>query len=439
MTHYDDDELIMWVRDPSRVAHRAALEAHLDECAGCRLSAAEVRTVEEDLRDPAVWRIADEIRVRPPRLGEALALEAALQKEDATARRLLEPVLRSPMHFAEAKIAERPPFRTAGVARMLCSEANRQHDKRPKFSLQLADAACAIAAALADRRCQAVALRERANALRYLGRFADALQALDQAEALFDGSAGAAPFDQAIVGYIRGSVLVQMERASEALSIARSIIAVFQDYGEQRRELAALLLEGLCLDTLRLYTEALPVFQRVIKIARSLDERSMMAYGLQNAAITCMEIGELDQSDKYFVEALALYDELGIVTEKVRVEWAMGDLAMARGNLDEAERLLDVSRLTLQKLGLRNDHALATLEWVEVRLALNRLAGVPQACREILVQFDSEGMNQNARMALAHLHQALAAQHATPELVREIRLYLKELPRRPATSFSPAR
>ena len=99
--------------------------------------------------------------------------------------------------------------------------------------------------------------------------------------------------------------------------------------------------------------------------------------------------------------------------------------------------MLDTSREALQQLGLRDDHALATLEWAEVRLALNRPHGVAKVCREIFLQFDSEGMTRNARLALAYLHEALASQSATPDLVREIRLYLKALPQKPSAVFAP--
>jgi tetratricopeptide (TPR) repeat protein len=438
--HYTDDDLSAYVTDPSRVPDREAIEGHLAECADCRARVVSLEEVEEELRDPAVWGQVDGFLARPARLEEALKLKAAIERENAGAVRLLTPLLAMPIRFAEANIAENPRFHTAGVVRMLCTEANGMHDKRPKFSLQLADAACAIAAMLTHppsaRLYRAFALRERANALRYLGRFAEALKALDEAEVLFDASPGADPYDRAIVGYIRGTVFVEVERAEEALAIAHSATEVFREYGDQRRELSSQLLEGMCLHTLGMHGDAAESFEAVIALARELNERPTLAYAVQAAAVAHVDLRAFERAQTYYAEALVLYDESGLETEKVRVEWALGGLAMARGELEAADRMLHDARAELQRLGLRNDHALATLEWVEVRLALHRTEGVVKACREILVQFDSEGMMRNARMALAHLHQALAKQNATPGLVRQISVYLKQLPHRPANVFT---
>jgi hypothetical protein len=51
--------------------------------------------------------------------------------------------------------------------------------------------------------------------------------------------------------------------------------------------------------------------------------------------------------------------------------------------------------------------------------------------------FESEGMMQKARLALAYVHEALARQRATPALLRSVRTYLAQLPRRPDISFTP--
>lgn len=66
------------------------------------------------------------------------------------------------------------------------------------------------------------ALRERANALRYLGKFNDALRALEYAERFFDTSPGADDFDLAIVWYIRAIVFAESGRLAEGIERARA-------------------------------------------------------------------------------------------------------------------------------------------------------------------------------------------------------------------------
>lgn len=91
----------------------------------------------------------------------------------------------------------------------------------------------------------------------------------------------------------------------------------------------------------------------------------------------------------------------------------------------------------LQSLGLLNDHALATLDWAAAALALGESTGVAEACKDIVIRFESEGMMKNARLALAYMHEALARRTATPALLQQVRTYLEHLPTHPNLAFVP--
>src|SRR5206468_5369568 len=108
-----------------------------------------------------------------------------------------------------------------------------------------------------------------------------------------------------------------------------------------------------------------------------------------------------------------------------------------RGDLATGEERLAGARRELQELGMQNDHALATLEWAEVRLARGETEGVAAACRGMVVRFESEGMMKNSRLALAYVHEALARGTATPALIRHVRHYLEALPTRLDETFVP--
>jgi tetratricopeptide (TPR) repeat protein len=327
---------------------------------------------------------------------------------------------------------------------MLCAEAHSLLDRWPAFSAALAAAAIEIAKRLAvpvasRQFLLAMALRERANALRYLGSLREALEALAEAEKLFKaGDPSLAPFELAIVSYIRGTVLIQSdETTADALAISVRAAETFRTYGDQSREMSARLLNGLALLHLRRPAEALKVFEELIADARRVDHKSLVAYGFQSAALASTELNDLDEAERHFADALAIYDEIGLRIEQARVAWALAAIPVARGRLEEGAAALEVARRELLRLGLKNDHGLATLEWAEVRLALGRPDGVAAACRQLIMEFDSEGMKQKARLALAYVHEALARQRATPALLRSVRTYLAQLPRRPGVAFTP--
>jgi hypothetical protein len=113
-------------------------------------------------------------------------------------------------------------------------------------------------------------------------------------------------------------------------------------------------------------------------------------------------------------------------------------IAARRGDLAGSAAALDARRRDFLQLGLKNEYALATLHWAEVRLELGQPEGVADACRAIIMQFEAEGMRQKAAVALDYVNRALAAGRATPALIHEVRQYLTRLPRRPDVPFLPA-
>jgi tetratricopeptide (TPR) repeat protein len=229
-------------------------------------------------------------------------------------------------------------------------------------------------------------------------------------------------------------VLVDSDRF-EAATLARKARKTFSDYGDSSRELSASIVEAWCLLGLHDAPRAARTFEDVITIARRTGDTGMLARGLTNAGYAYMISGELEKPEAYYVEALALFDELGLTTEVARTNWNFATLVLLRGDLLSGCELLDASRAELAGLGLANDAAKATLRWAEARLAIGMCEDVAEACRQIVMIFDSEQMTQRARIALAHLQAALDEGTATDGIVREVREYIENLPWHPDQAF----
>jgi tetratricopeptide (TPR) repeat protein len=436
MSHPSDLDLD---RHASGAADRA-VEAHVAECDDCRDYVAHAREVDAMAHDRSWWQDVDRMLVPLRHLDTALAARTTIEAENVQTARRLAPLLKTPLRFLDADLPHDPAFRTPATVRMLCAEAFARLTQWPKFSLNLASAAREIAEQLNDPFLRAIALREEANALRYLGPFRDALAKLDQAAALFNaGDPADAPFDVAIVDYIRSAVLVQYDETTEdAVRCSRPVIATFRDYGDDTRELSARVVESIALYYLGQTAEALAAFEALIADARRLDEKLVLAYALKDAAVGYMDLGRLGEAALYQAEAVALFDELHGETEKVYIAWDLALLTVRRGELASGAMALDSCRNALLRLGLKNDHALATLDWAETRLSLGQAEGVAEACRQIMIEFEAEGMRHKAGVALDYALRALAAKQATPALIHDVRQYLTRLPRRPNISFTPA-
>lgn len=443
MNHYDDDTLIRFALDPALVDDPESIRTHLGNCAACRARVEALAEVEEALRRADTWATVETLVTRSDRLQETLALKARLDAEDRAAERLLAPLLSSPIRFREANISENPKARHAGVVRYLCTAAHRLHEERPQFSLLLARTAYAIAFELENtphsvrRLSMALSLREAANAFRYLGRFAEALTALRDAEKLLDESPGSDPHDLAIVWLIRATVFTELGRLEEAQTFARRAAQVFRDYGDRDREFTALLVEAHCLYFAGDNAAAATAYEALAARARAEGNRDLLAHAVNDAASAYLNLDEFEKAERYYIDALVLFDELGLTIEKARVGWSLALVLVRRGDLANGADRLDAARAELHHLGLLHDHGLATLDWAAARLALGETAGVAEACKSIVIRFESEGMMKNARLALAYVQEALARRTATPALLQQVRVYLKLLPTRPDSPFVP--
>jgi tetratricopeptide (TPR) repeat protein len=444
MSHPDGAVLSAFSLDAKSIIDRQEVAAHVESCALCQEGLTEYRALDGALRHSETWEHVTTLQSPGDRFAQLQAVRKRVQAEDEEANRILKPLLDSPLRFKSATLEKKPRCHTAGMVRMLCAAANERHESRPKFSLQLTITACAIAKALPDtkdsgrRLSIAMALRERANALRYLGQFSEALQALEYAERFLDATPGADEFDRAFVWLIRAIVFMKNDRLSEGIVLARDAARVFGEYGDRDRELSSIMVEACCLSFSGHAHDAASAFVHVADIARERGNIRALASALQNGANALVDLREFDRAERFYSEALVLYDELRAPTEHARTTWALGTVAVGRGNLEEGAARLDASRTELARLGLTNDAALATLEWAEVRLALHEHEGVAAACRKIVIAFSSEGMQRHAKEALATLHEALDANDATPEFVHRVRVYLEQLPANPSRGFVQA-
>jgi tetratricopeptide (TPR) repeat protein len=442
MSHYTEDELSAYALRPEAIHDREAVEQHVAVCCDCRSTLDVIEAFDTALHDSLPWEMSESMPVRrdappPALLDRARTIAAA----DAHARELVMPLVDSAIRFRAARVDEDPRFYTLAVIRLLTKVANGMHERQPQFGLILADTGLNIAEKLpASLKAQSAwyvgtSWKERANALRYLGRFKEADEALDRAEEAFASDDHAEPFDLAIVQYVRATLYCQMERFEEAVSLGQAAAQTFHLYGDTRRYLSALLAEAGGYYSADRDREAVALLLRVVTLARSSGEAGILARALSNAANSYTRLREYDKAGAFYADAIATMNELDLPTESARLLWAMGALNIEQGDYDNGLAGLERSRVQLQQLGLSNDAALATLDLVAGLLAAEQPERVPELCRAITLTFSSEGMMRSAKKALAYLTEAVSSGDATPESVRHVRAFLEHLPAHPHEEF----
>jgi tetratricopeptide (TPR) repeat protein len=444
--HYDETALQDYLDDPDAFPDRAALEEHVAGCAVCHESLEELRAFNLSLTTETAWELPElATDAEPP---EAIRMLAELLvAEDAEAEELVRPLLGSPAAFRRANITAIPSMRTAGVVRRLCLESRELRERQPMHALVVADAAIAIADQLPANRYPAALLDElrgdswyeRANVLRYLGRYPEAIDALDIAERAFERSAVPA-FSGAIVDYLRGVLFVEMDRLDEAHRLARKSARTFRQFGENERYLHAKIVEASVLFHQNRIHESRELFVSLVDAAKETGKPETLARLFANIANCEVRLGDFDSAESYFARALSLYEAVGLETGKIRTRWNIGTLRIAAGDVDEGLLRLREARREFEQIGAHTDAALVTLEIVEALLWTGERRDAREAadlCSGLAESFAAVGMTGNALTALAFLRQAFETGQATPELVRHIREYIGTRPDQAGHPFTP--
>ncbi len=397
---------------------------------------------EDALRDREPWELAAELALPPPDAGALRELAARLDEERSVAEGMLEPLLTSMAAFQRAGVERNPAFAKCGVVDVLNDAAGALRKTQPQFALITAGAAVSIATKLAKAgscpgRIVGRTHIEHAWALFLVGHYRDAEEALRRADVAFDDDPRATDWDRAHGSLVRANTFVETHRLDEAGVEAARAAAAFSAFGDSRYFLVASLIEGGILFMRREYRSAAEVLDRIAEEAGRVGDRLHVARARQNAGICYIELGEHDKAAAYFFEALAVWDDLGLETERVRTNWSIGVLQKATGDLEGAIERIDEARRTFEALGVVNDAAIARLELAEVLLLAGRPDEVPGLLRNVVVSFTSEGLMHNAKIALAYLREAVEAGAIEPRIIRHVRDYLDELPAHPTSAFAP--
>jgi tetratricopeptide (TPR) repeat protein len=443
--HYDELTLQEYLDDPESFEGRTALEMHLVLCGLCTALLDELRAFEATLSLDGVWDTSRSGVDQPP--GELRALAELLAREEAEATQLLSTLLVSPASFRRANVTSNPAMRTAGVARRLSAESRALRERQPMHALVLADAAIAIADQLPPRsypdtlidELRGSGWLERANVLRYLGRYDEALDALDISARAYAQSP-VSVYSLAVVEYVRAVIFVEIGRLDEALLLARRSARVFRQFGEDDRFVHAKIVEATVLFDRSRYREARELFLSLVQTAKKLGHAATLARLYGNVANCQLRLHELTSAELYFARALSLYEALGLETERIRTRWSIGSLRIANGDIPDGLARLREARREFEQLGLRTDAALVTLDIAEALLADGAPVGVRQAaelCASIVESFTAVGMTGHALTALAFLQEAVAGGRATPALVRQVREYLETNPDHSGIPFVP--
>jgi tetratricopeptide (TPR) repeat protein len=388
------------------------------------------RELAELLRSPDVWQGT---QVSSARAHEMTALSQRLANEDREAAELLDSLANTPMTWWRTAVMKSAAGRTPGMVHKLLERVRTEVRKSPARALELTTLAVDIAneIGLIDYpsdlviAARADAWRDHAYVLQYLGRYPEAVAAVDEAERLQRETA-IPDYGLARIKLVRANILMSTDKRSEAITLAEEAAKVFLEFGDRVKYATARMTQASTLHEHGFIREALQIWES-IKDEECLEEltRILVVY---NLGLGYRGIGETAKAVEHITLAAAEYELLGMTAEAARARWALGTTLVSAGKFMPAITLLERAWKELEALEMEADAALVALELAETLLVIEQAERVPQICRMLLDRFTRVGMTSRAITALSYLREVVAVGKAQPPVFRQVREFLRDLP-----------
>ena len=416
MGHPSEDLLLAHYRGE---AADAEIAGHVAECAECREHVASLDQLIQELRSPILWRqkrwLCNGISVPATQLSTAAErlLRASIDEVESAVQQhlvdndLLDPRLIEKMiAAARARLTENPleAFRLATCAGNLASRISSAAQDEVLFLRGSAE-------------------REKANALRLLGRYGEAHVALDAATDFFADLVISEP-ELAAVQHVRATIIFESGRTEEALELARHAAATFRTFGMQRKALNAQLLEGGILHWKGDFDGARRAFEAALASARALNDDRAIADALSNVGAVLLDQGDLENAGRHLRQSLDLSSAFDCSSERLRTEWLLARVAWGAGDLEEAARQLNRIQSEFSRLGVAIDAALIAMDEAEIHLALGDPHEARRLCADLISQFEKNELRSYTASVLDVLRRAVSSEEVTATHLSMIRTTL---------------
>jgi tetratricopeptide (TPR) repeat protein len=339
-------------------------------------------------------------------LRQGIAKLSALHAHDLRVLNvLLEHV--TPDTWAEQVLATN--IRSETAARHLVIAGRDAIDLVPAAAAEVFRAAMLLLAELKENPPELVAslsahaLKGRANALRHLGRYDDALADLALAGRLF-ASARYCDDDAGQVELVRAGILFKRERWAEALVAARLAQECFRSVGDRKRAAHAQIIEGGVLFEQGDTRAARDTFHRLRSTLHALRDRDALARVWVNIAACAIRLRTEPEARHWLNRASRWFRQQGNTTEFLRTRWSMGTYLATFRALSLGIRLLRRVEESLASLDMNADSACVGLDILEYLIDLNApRAELGAQARTVAAAFTAAGMAVSLATALEHL------------------------------------
>jgi tetratricopeptide (TPR) repeat protein len=379
-------------------------------------------------------------RPDPARVAEFGEVARRMQRERAASRDVVAEALRTTPRTSWPRLTGRADLHTAGALERFGQEVEKRLDTDPREALAIAELAATIAEAMPDDAYPAITIaqlrahawKDRGQALSYLGRYEDALRALDRADEALQPY-GTLGHDQAMVRFCRATLLQHLRRFDEAHEILNECRGVFRSHGDTQSYVKCTLATGNLLVRTGDYRGAREMLTPLATYESLIGSQARMALGW-----CAVHLGAAAEAIEHFNEAARGCRLLGRDLEAVRAIYGAGSAMLRLQRFKEAITTFRSTREMFLARGLVEEGGLSGLGIVEAQLVLGQVPAARKLAASLVREFANAKLNRRAVAALAYLNDAIAASSATPDIARDVHAYIRALRTDPTRDFARA-
>jgi tetratricopeptide (TPR) repeat protein len=331
-------------------------------------------------------------------------------------------------------LAESKALRNNAALEQLSDLVRKRLERSPAEALAIANLAAAIAETipastyppLVTAQIRSTALRDRANALRYLGRLNEAFDAIETAESRL-AAFPAAVHDRAIIWLVKAMILAQLDHFSDAEQMINAASAIFADLNDSSRVLQAGVVHGNLLGRQQRYAEAQNLFRGLLDVAVATRDVETEARLHNNLGYCYVNLDDYAKANIHFSESIAKFTDLGLGAEIARTGRGAGVVLISKGQFDLGCDRLREARTAFAKLQMPEEAGLCALRLIEAMVERGHTGEARRLAATVIDEFTAAGLDPRAIEAVARLRKSLDADGATPETVRTVHAFVESL------------
>jgi tetratricopeptide (TPR) repeat protein len=341
------------------------------------------------------------------------------------------------------RIAENAEARNSGTLDRLSREVAASLEKDPASALAMSNLATTIAETLpADNyppivtaQIRAHAWKDRAQALSYVGRDAEALEAIERAESLL-APFSAVAHDRAVVRLVKAIVLQHLKQWDESLALLKECLKVFSDHRDSKRVLHCGMTEAMLLHRRGEYQRSHDVLEQLLPVARTAGDIDSIAAIHQNIGTDLLNLDEFTAANIHFSEAVRHFNDSGRKIEAARAEMNIGKLFVRKWQAEPAMSHLAAAREVFERSEMPEETGMCGALMMEAMLLRGNDAQARSIAGELASQLRGTRVSRQALEAINYVDHAIEAHDDALAAVRHVHEYFETLLTDPDRQFA---